>query len=176
MTRRSSSGRDTRSPIPETGSRWRFAAGQSWSLCVALGLVVRTQTLAGLPEPTVNAIFGNCGTIASYRVSGQDAEELVREFGVSGAGTRTAEQWMDLIVPAAELQNLPDYKMYLRTLVDGAPRDPERVKAFPPLSPIGHGPAQRQTRRERVTRTSLERFGRDRAQVEAELNRFLSAA
>lgn len=142
----------------------------------ALGLVVGTQTLAGLPGPTVKAIFGNCGTIASYRVSGEDAEELVREFGVNGAGARTAEQWMDLIVPASELQNLPDYKMYLRTLIDGAPRDPERVKAFPPLSPVGHGPMQRQIRRDRVTRTSLERFGRDRVQVEAELNRFLSAA
>jgi Type IV secretion-system coupling protein DNA-binding domain len=142
----------------------------------ALGLVVGTQTLAGLPGPTVKAIFGNCGTIASYRVSGEDAEELVREFGVSGAGARTAEQWMDLIVPASELQNLPDYKMYLRTLIDGAPRDPERVKAFPPLSPAGHGPIQRQTRRDRVTRTSLERFGRDRIEVETELNRFLSAA
>lgn len=109
-------------------------------------------------------------------MSGEDAEELVREFGVNGAGARTAEQWMDLIVPASELQNLPDYKMYLRTLLDGAPRDPERVAAFPPLSPIGHGPEQRRLRRERVSRTSLERFGRNRAQVEAELNRFLSAA
>jgi hypothetical protein len=55
-------------------------------------------------------------------------------------------------------------------------RQGERVKAFPPLSPAGHGVIQLQTRRERVTRTSLERFGRDRAQVEAEFNRFLSAA
>jgi hypothetical protein len=140
----------------------------------ALGVVVGTQTLAGLPGPTVKALFGNCGTIASYRVSGEDAEELVREFGVNGAGARTAEQWMDLIVPASELQNLPDYKMYLRTLLNGAPRDPERVEAFPPLFPIGHGLEQRRFRRERVSRTSLERFGRDRTQVEAELNRFLS--
>jgi hypothetical protein len=66
--------------------------------------------------------------------------------------------------------------MYLRTLVDGAPRDPEGVKASPPLSPAGHGTLQRQTRRERVTRTSLERFGRDREQVETQLSRFLSGA
>jgi hypothetical protein len=142
----------------------------------ALGLAVGTQTLAGIPEATVKAIFGNCGTIASYRVSGEDAEELVREFGVSGAGARSAEQWFDTIIPASELQNLPDYNMYVRTLVDGVPRDPERVKAFPPLSPAGHGTVQRQTRRERVTRSSLERFGRDRGEVESELSRFLSAA
>jgi hypothetical protein len=122
--------------------------------------VVGTQTLAGLPDATVKAIFGNCGTIASYRVSGEDAEALVREFGVSGTGARSADQWMDLIVPASELQNLPDYKMYLRTLADGRPRDPERVKAFPPLSPVGHGRLQRKLRRERVTRASIDRFGR----------------
>jgi hypothetical protein len=74
----------------------------------ALGLVVGTQTLAGLPGPTVKAIFGNCGTIASYRVSGEDAEELVREFGVSGAGARTAEQWMDLIVPVSRWIKIAD--------------------------------------------------------------------
>lgn len=142
----------------------------------ALGLVVGTQTLAGLPERTVKSLFGNCGTIGSFRVSGEDADELVHEFGVSGAGARTAEQLFDLIVPASELQNLPDYKMYLRTLIDGRPRDPEQVSAFPRFSAVGSHNLHRETRRERVTRTSLERFGRDRANVEAELNRFLTAA
>ena len=108
----------------------------------ALGLVVGTQTLAGLPERTIKALFGNCGTIGSFRVSGEDAEELDREFAVSGAGVRTAEQAFDLIVPASELQNLPDYKLYLRTLIEGRPLDPERVAAFPRLSPEGHGRLQ----------------------------------
>ncbi len=136
----------------------------------ALGLVVGTQTLAGIPERTVKALFGNCATIASYRVSGEDAEELVREFGTSGQGPINP---YTTIVPAIELQNLPDYKLYLRTLVDGVPRDPERVQAFPPLSPMGHGREQR-IRSERVTRTSLARFGRDRAAVEEQLRTFLS--
>jgi hypothetical protein len=139
----------------------------------ALGLVVGTQTLDGLPKPTVKAIFGNCSTIASYRVSGDDALQLVREFGVSGEGQLSVD---DLILPASVLQNLPNYKMYVRTLQEGAPRDPERVKAFPALSPPGHGRIQRQIRRDKVTRASLERFGRDRARVEVEFNRFLSAA
>jgi hypothetical protein len=70
----------------------------------ALGLVVGTQTLAGIPEHTVKALFGNCATIASYRVSGEDAEELVREFGTSGKGPINPDT---TIMPAAELQNLP---------------------------------------------------------------------
>jgi hypothetical protein len=78
----------------------------------ALALVVATQTMAGLPEGAREAIFGNCGTLISFRVSGEDANSLVREFGVSGEGVRTAEQSFDVIVPAsraaefAGLQNL----------------------------------------------------------------------
>src|SRR6187401_690843 len=82
----------------------------------------------------------------------------------------------DLIVPASELQNLPDDKRYLRTLIEGRPHDPARVDAFPRLSVVGNGSTHRRTRRERVTRTSLERYGRNRANVEVELKRFLSAA
>src|SRR5205085_11508004 len=57
----------------------------------ALGLVVGTQTLSGIPERTVKSLFGNCATIASYRVSGEDAEALAREFGTSGHGPLNAD-------------------------------------------------------------------------------------
>ena len=134
------------------------------------------QTLAGLLDRTVKAIFGTCGTIGSLRVSGEGAEELVREFGVSGAGAKSAEQWFDRVVPASELHNLPDYKLYLRSLLRGTPQEPQRVSALPRLAPVGHGRNQRQTRRERVIRTSLERFGRSRIDLEENLKRFLSAA
>ncbi len=40
--------------------------------------------------------------------------------------------------------------------------------------PMGHGREQQRIRSERVTRTSLERFGRDRKAVEEELRTFLS--
>jgi hypothetical protein len=139
----------------------------------ALGLVIGTQTLAGLPGPTVKAMFGNCGSLVAFRVSGEDAEELVREFGVSGKDPKTAEQWFDLIVPASELQNLPDYKIYLRTLVDGTPRDPMVVRTFPPFSKKGHGRLHQRSRRERVIRASLERFGRDRREIETDLRHSL---
>ncbi len=128
-----------------------------------------------MPEKTITAVFDNCATIASFRVSGEDAKALVREFGVSGEGTRTAEQMMDLIVPASELQNLPDYKMiYLRTLIDGSPKDPVMVSTFPPFAKDGHSDHNQSVRRERVIRASLERFGRKRSEVEAKLNGFLT--
>src|SRR3954468_895015 len=90
----------------------------------ALSLTIGTQTLAQLPDDSLAAIFGNCATLVSFRVSGDDAKALVREFGASGEGWRGAEQLYDVIVPATELQNLPDYKLYVRTLMHGRPHDP----------------------------------------------------
>ncbi len=87
---------------------------------------------------------------------------------------RSAEQVMDLIVPPSELQNLPGYKIYLRTLIDGAPKDPVMVCTFPPFAKNGHSPDNQSVRRERVIRASLERFGRERRAVEAKLNSFLT--
>jgi hypothetical protein len=145
-----------------------------------LGLVIGTQTLSQLSESTVAAIFGNVASIGSYRVSHDDAQALVRHFAVSGEGPKSAEQWFDLIVPASELQNLPDHQFYFQTLVKGRPHDPVRVEAFPPmerkhmLDIWKH--RGRTARRDNVIRISGERFGRTRAQAEAEVNRFLSGS
>jgi hypothetical protein len=142
-----------------------------------LGLVLGTQTLAQLPDATIAAVFGNVGTIGSYRVSHEDAQTLIRHFAVSGEGPRTAEQWFDTVIPASELQNLPDHKFYFQTLVKGRPHDPICVDAFPPMRRqhiIDIWKRQGRTaRRERVVHVSGERFGRDRARIEAEIKRFL---
>lgn len=70
-------------------------------------------------------------------MSGEDAKALVREFAASGEGPRTAEQAYDIIIPASELQNLPDYKLYVRTLLAGRPLQPFLVHSFPPLEKTG---------------------------------------
>jgi type IV secretory pathway TraG/TraD family ATPase VirD4 len=135
----------------------------------ALSLTIGTQTLSQLPEETLAAVFGNCASIVSFRVSGDDAKALVREFAASGEGPRLATEMFDVIVPASELQNLPDYKLYLRTLLNGQPQQPFLVESFPPFPKVG-----RVTTAERVIRSSAQRFGRDRAKVEKVLDQFLS--
>jgi hypothetical protein len=137
----------------------------------ALSLTIGTQTLSQLPERTLAAVFGNCATIASFRVSGDDAKALVREFGSSGEGPRLTDQMFDVIVPASELQNLPDYRLYLRTLENGRPQEPFLVQSFPPFDKSGG-----ETTAERVIRTSQKRYGRNRLAVERVLNGFVSRA
>jgi hypothetical protein len=58
----------------------------------ALSLTIGTQTLSQLPGTTIEAVFGNCATIVSFRVSGEHAKALVREFAASGEGARIALQ------------------------------------------------------------------------------------
>ncbi len=136
----------------------------------ALGMTIATQTLSQLPPESVASVFGNCGTIGSFRVSANDAKEIVREFAASGEGPRLAEQMNDLILPAEELQNLPDYTLYLRTVLTNKPEEPYLVHAFPPLkhetSAFGAGQA---------IEVSLRRYGRVRDDVNNKLRRFLAA-
>lgn len=96
---------------------------------------------------------------------------LVREFGASGEGPRMTDDMYNIIVPASRLQNLPDYKLYVRTLLHGQPQEPYLVNSFPPFPKLGT-----ETSAEMVIRTSGERYGRERKGVEQKLNRFLSAA
>ncbi len=121
-----------------------------------LSLTVATQTLAQLRrhnDEIVPAIFGNCGSLISFRVSGEDAVLLAREFA------------SDVI--ATQLENLPDYELYLRTLVltEGNPAlmasHAERHTAYPPFSNNKDAQEYRQ-----VIKASFERYTRHRVTVD----------
>jgi hypothetical protein len=118
----------------------------------------------------MEAVFGNCATSVSFRVSGDGAKALVREFAAGGEDPRTAEQAHDIIIPASELQNLPDYELYLRTLPAGRPLEPFRVHSFLAFEKTGM-----ETAVETIVRTSQQRYGRDRARIEQRINGILAA-
>ena len=125
-----------------------------------LALCIATQTLTQLPKDSLASVFGNVGTLISFRVSGDDAETLQTEFATK--------------LPARLLQDLPDYYLYIRSLlVEGSnpsrPHEPKLVKAVRPLEGFG----DRNT--ERIIRASHERFTRPRAEVEAKLTKFLAS-
>jgi hypothetical protein len=95
------------------------------------------STSADSTLPRFRLFFGNCGTIISFRVGSTDANALVREFAASGEGPRLTDQMYDVVVPASELQNLPDYKLYIQTLLDGCPQEPYLVSSYPPFQKSG---------------------------------------
>lgn len=75
-----------------------------------LSLCLANQYLSQLPEPIQKAIFGNVGTLISFRVGADDADLLQREFAP--------------VFHAVDLINLPRFSMYLKLMIDGVTSQP----------------------------------------------------
>lgn len=75
-----------------------------------LGLFITHQYVAQLHEKIRAAIFGNVGTLISFRVGATDAEYLAKEFPP--------------VFNEDDLINLPQYSMYLKLMIDGATSKP----------------------------------------------------
>ncbi len=112
------------------------------------------------PE-TRAALFGNVGTIITFQVGGQDAPVLAQELYQDNFG---------YLVTADELQQLPAYRAYLKTLLKGRSTAASEFLARPPLSKQGG-----ENKRDRVLAASTQRFTRSRPLIDRKLNRFLSS-
>lgn len=116
-----------------------------------LSLIVAHQYVAQLDEKVADAIFGNVGTIVSFRVGAGDAETLVKEF----SPYFTEEDFV----------NLPKFFIYLKLMIDGVASNPFSSKTLPPLSKHeGHS--------EKIIRVTRERYARTREIVEDKINRW----
>jgi hypothetical protein len=110
-----------------------------------LNLVLAHQYLEQLDEKLRAAVFGNVGTIISFRVGVEDARLLAREFSPTFSET--------------DLVNLPNHSIYLKLLIDGKPS-----RAF---SAVTLAPRERQRSYKReIVDFSRQTYGRARADVE----------
>ena len=82
-----------------------FADILSESRKYGLGLILAHQYIGQLEKVIREAIFGNVGTIISFRVGAKDASYLSREFQSAFS--------------ESNLVNLPNYQIYLKLLIDG---------------------------------------------------------
>ena len=82
-----------------------------------LNLVLAHQYIAQLHEKVRDAIFGNVGTMISFRVGVDDAIYLAKEF-------KPAFDESDLI-------NLPNHNIYLKLMIDGVTSQPFSANTLP---------------------------------------------
>ncbi len=75
-----------------------------------LGMVLAHQYLHQLDPDIRHAVLGNAGTIISFRLGPEDAAFLAKEFQPKFNTT--------------DLLNLPNYHIYLKLMIDGAPSQP----------------------------------------------------
>ncbi len=137
-----------------------FAAILSEARKYRLSLTLANQYIAQLEEMTPNgrstrvrdAIFGNVGTIITFRVGAEDAEYLEKEF----IPELTAE----------DLVNLGKYNIYIKLMVDGIAGRPFSAKTLPPFA-VTEPPST-----EKIIRVSRERYGVERELVEGKIIRW----
>lgn len=75
-----------------------------------LGLIMAHQYLTQLQPDVRDAVIGNAGTLIAFRLGGRDAPIIAREF-LPNFSTQ-------------DLVNLPNYHIYLKLMIDGAPSKP----------------------------------------------------
>lgn len=116
-----------------------------------LNLTMAHQYIEQLSDEVKAAVFGNVGTMTSFRVGATDAEELEKEF----APVFTQE----------DIVTLPAYHIYLRLMIDGVASDPFSATTLSPLEGETNN-------KDKVIRVSRERYGKDRLQVEEKILRW----
>jgi hypothetical protein len=83
-----------------------------------LNLIMAHQYLEQIDEALRAAIFGNVGTIVSFRLGERDAWYMAREFFP--------------VFSESDLINLPPYHVFLKLMIDGFSQSPFSAKALPP--------------------------------------------
>lgn len=126
-----------------------FATIMSEARKYHLNLIVANQFTTQLSEEIRDAVFGNMGTIVSYRIGQNDVEAMSRYFQPLFEGD--------------DLLRIPSFNAVVRTLIGGVPTQPFSMAGLPPLGTpnVNLGQALRQL--------SAAKYGRPKALVEKEI-------
>jgi hypothetical protein len=113
-----------------------------------LSLNVAHQYIKQLEDGIRDAVFGNVGNMATFRVSGEDADFL--------------EKIHEPVFSAHDIANIDNYNAYVKMLVGGQPQRSFSLATLPPQEGDPQVRAQ-------IKELSRHKYGRDRAEVEAEV-------
>ena len=113
-----------------------------------LSLNIAHQYIAQLEDKIKDAVFGNVGSIAVFRVSTEDAQFLENKFKPT--------------FTASDIMKLDNYNAYVSLLINGQPTKPFNIKTLPPVN----GTPELV---ESIKQLSYLKFGRLREEVEDEI-------
>ena len=111
-----------------------------------LNLTIAHQYIEQMSEEVRAAVFGNAGTMITFRVGAYDAEVLEKEY----APQFTAE----------DLVNLGMFQMYLKLMIDGVGSTPFSASSLPPY------PEPVISYKSELIENSRKNFAKPRAEVE----------
>jgi hypothetical protein len=119
-----------------------------------LNLIVAHQFIGQLDEKTKKAVFGNVGSIASFRVGAEDAEFLEKQFAP--------------VFCVNDLMNIDNFNAYLKILINNQTAKPFNIKIPPPKegNPVVA---------ESIKELSAVKYGVPREEVEAIISKRFAA-
>lgn len=116
-----------------------------------LSLIMAHQYIRQLTEEVRDAVFGNVGTIVSFRVGADDAEVLAKEYAP--------------VFIEEDIVNLSKFNIFLKLMIDGVASQPFSATTMPPIGHPTHNA-------EKVVRVSRERYAKKRAEIEDKITRW----
>ncbi len=118
-----------------------------------LNLIVANQFIGQMDEEVKNAIFGNVGTLVSFRVGVTDANYLQHEY--------------QPVFTEADLINVDRFNAYIKTVVNGEPVPPFSMDLTRDM--VEEKKQENQRVAELIRELSRLKFGRDAQTVEKEI-------
>lgn len=115
-----------------------------------LSLNIAHQFIGQLSDDIKDAVFGNVGSLATFRVGAEDAEYLKPQFSPT--------------FDTQDIMNLDNRNAYMKMLVNGVPTDPfsmktmDRYEGNPEVAP-------------KLKELSYFKYGRDKEEINAEIRR-----
>jgi len=114
-----------------------------------LALTMANQYVEQLPEEVRSAVFGNAGTIVSFRVGGSDADFLVKEF--------------EPVFETNDMVNLDKFHIYIKLLIDGMSAPAFSARTLPPVQKLTGNV-------EKIVNHTHEHYSTPRAVIEEQIN------
>jgi hypothetical protein len=114
-----------------------------------LSLTIAHQYIEQMSDEVRAAVFGNVGTMITFRVGATDAEALEKEFAP--------------VFSAEDIVNLGFAQVYLRLMIDGVGSKPFSANTLPPV------PLPEQSFADLVVSRSRQNYALRRAEVEEQL-------
>lgn len=117
-----------------------------------LSLILAHQYINQMEEEVRDAVFGNIGTMVTFRVGAEDAEFLEKEL---------SPEFM-----ATDIVNLAKYNIYLKLMIDGLAGRPFSANTLPPFAGF------EQSNKEKIINASRERYSVSRQIVEDKITKW----
>jgi hypothetical protein len=121
-----------------------LSEARKYRLC----LTIAHQFIGQLPEKIRDAVFGNVGSLVSFRIGADDAEYIVKQFAP--------------VFDENDLINIDNYNAYVKLLIKGATTQAFNILTYPPAKGVSE-------MAQNIRQLSRFKFGKERNLVEAEI-------